>query len=64
MQEALVRQVHDLAELLGKEWAWEGIGRDDGVEKGEFCAVFYKRYAIRCPLLFHSLSSMKGQVQS
>ncbi|PCH36768.1 DNase I-like protein [Wolfiporia cocos MD-104 SS10] len=42
-QEALVRQVNDLAELLGDEWAWLGVGRDDGKEAGEFCPIFYKK---------------------
>lgn len=41
-QEALVRQVRDLAQLLGDEWAWVGVGRDDGAEAGEFCPIFYK----------------------
>ncbi|KZT04996.1 DNase I-like protein [Laetiporus sulphureus 93-53] len=42
-QEALVRQVHDLAELLGNQWGWVGVGRDDGNEAGEFCPIFYKK---------------------
>ncbi|KZT64960.1 DNase I-like protein [Daedalea quercina L-15889] len=42
-QEALVRQVHDLAELLGNGWAWVGVGRDDGDRAGEFCPIFYKK---------------------
>ncbi|EPT03257.1 hypothetical protein FOMPIDRAFT_1047244 [Fomitopsis schrenkii] len=42
-QEALVRQVHDLAELLGDDWAWVGVGRDDGKQAGEFCPIFYKK---------------------
>ncbi|TFY62867.1 hypothetical protein EVJ58_g3596 [Rhodofomes roseus] len=42
-QEALVRQVHDLAELLGDDWAWVGVGRDDGKRAGEFCPIFYKK---------------------
>ncbi|KAI0922720.1 hypothetical protein AcV5_009617 [Taiwanofungus camphoratus] len=41
-QEALIRQVNDLAELLGDEWAWLGVGRDDGEMAGEFCPIFYK----------------------
>ncbi|KAH9925033.1 Endonuclease/exonuclease/phosphatase [Epithele typhae] len=45
-QEALVRQVTDLATLLGDEWAWVGVGRDDGVAAGEFSPVFYKKSAI------------------
>ncbi|TFK72830.1 hypothetical protein BDN72DRAFT_762830 [Pluteus cervinus] len=41
-QEALVRQVRDLAELLGTDWAWIGVGRDDGVSAGEYSPIFYK----------------------
>ncbi|KAH9987192.1 Endonuclease/exonuclease/phosphatase [Russula vinacea] len=44
-QEALVRQVHDLEELLGSEFAWVGVGRDDGVSAGEFNPIFYRRTA-------------------
>ncbi|THH12766.1 hypothetical protein EW146_g7386 [Bondarzewia mesenterica] len=42
-QEGLVRQVNDLAELLGDDWAWVGVGRDDGVAAGEFSPIFYKK---------------------
>ncbi|KAJ7748989.1 Endonuclease/exonuclease/phosphatase [Mycena metata] len=42
-QEALVRQVHDLAELLGEDWGWVGVGRDDGAQAGEYNPIFYKR---------------------
>jgi len=42
-QEALIRQVHDLEELLGDDWGWIGVGRDDGVEAGEFSPIFYKK---------------------
>ncbi|THU87178.1 hypothetical protein K435DRAFT_804546 [Dendrothele bispora CBS 962.96] len=41
-QEALVRQVNDLAELFGDQWKWVGVGRDDGVAAGEFSPIFYK----------------------
>jgi len=45
-QEALVRQVRDLEELLGSgEFAWVGVGRSDGVSAGEFCPIFYRRTA-------------------
>ncbi|KAG9014345.1 hypothetical protein FRB94_012751 [Tulasnella sp. JGI-2019a] len=40
-QEALLRQVRDLKELLGDEWDWVGVGRDDGKEGGEFGPIFY-----------------------
>ncbi|KAJ7608645.1 Endonuclease/exonuclease/phosphatase [Mycena rosella] len=42
-QEALVRQVHDLAEPFGADWDWVGVGRDDGVEAGEYSPIFYKK---------------------
>ncbi|KAK4700609.1 hypothetical protein P7C70_g5639, partial [Phenoliferia sp. Uapishka_3] len=41
-QEALKNQVEDLATLLGSEYSWVGVGRDDGKEAGEFVPVFYK----------------------
>jgi len=45
-QEALVRQVMDLAQLLGDDWAWIGVGRDDGKQAGEFSPIFYKKSAV------------------
>ncbi|KAF9781131.1 Endonuclease/exonuclease/phosphatase [Thelephora terrestris] len=42
-QEALVRQVNDMQELLGDDWAWVGQGRDDGASRGEFNSIFYKK---------------------
>lgn len=42
IQEALSGQVADLAELL-PEYAWFGVGRDDGDEAGEYAPVFYRR---------------------
>ncbi|KAJ7461225.1 hypothetical protein FB451DRAFT_964439, partial [Mycena latifolia] len=45
-QEVLVRQVDDLAELLGTvdlNAAQAGVGRDDGVAAGEFSPIFYKK---------------------
>jgi len=46
-QEALVRQVHDLAQLFGKQWSWIGVGRDDGVEAGEFSPIFFKNTELK-----------------
>ncbi|KAF8886178.1 DNase I-like protein [Infundibulicybe gibba] len=41
-------QVHDLAELFGSEWAWvHRVGRDDGVEAGEFSPIFYKKSELK-----------------
>ncbi|KAF8895853.1 hypothetical protein CPB84DRAFT_1781971 [Gymnopilus junonius] len=45
-QEALVRQVRDLAELFGSEWSWIGIGRNNGIEAGEFCPIFFKNSVV------------------
>lgn len=40
LQEPLSNQVNDLSKLL-PEYAWLGVGREDGVNKGEFAAIFY-----------------------
>jgi len=41
-QEGLDHQISELAgQLPGLEWI--GIGRDDGKEKGEYCAIFYRK---------------------
>jgi endonuclease/exonuclease/phosphatase family metal-dependent hydrolase len=42
LQEALYGQVRDLQSHL-PEYAWFGVGRDDGDRKGEFAPVFYRR---------------------
>ncbi|KAG1309543.1 hypothetical protein G6F60_000637 [Rhizopus arrhizus] len=42
LQESVHHQLLDLEALLGDEYQWIGVGRDDGDKKGEFCAVFYK----------------------
>lgn len=41
-QEALYSQVQDLKTDLGAEWEYVGIGRDDGLEAGEFSPIFYQ----------------------
>lgn len=41
-QEAVHRQVLDMKTLLGIEWAWVGVGRDDGKEAGEYNPVFFR----------------------
>ncbi|KAJ7062649.1 Endonuclease/exonuclease/phosphatase [Mycena amicta] len=53
VQEALVRQVRDLQELFGEDWEWVGVGRDDGLEGGEYSAIFYKKSLFR-PLSWDS----------
>ena len=50
--------MNDLAELFGDDWAWVGVGRDDGVAKGEFNPIFYKKYDP--PLLFTTLRNSLG----
>ncbi|KAJ7581202.1 Endonuclease/exonuclease/phosphatase [Mycena floridula] len=46
-QEALVRQVNDLVTLFGDDWAFIGVGRDNGVSAGEFSPVFYKKSVVQ-----------------
>ena len=42
VQEALIGWMNALAASL-PDYAWVGVGRDDGAEKGEFSAVFFRR---------------------
>lgn len=46
IQEGLHQQVIDLAEGL-PEFAYLGVGRDDGAEKGEYTAIYYKKDKFR-----------------
>ncbi|KAG8738050.1 hypothetical protein FRC10_007330 [Ceratobasidium sp. 414] len=46
-QEALVRQVQDLSELLGDDWGWVGVGRDDGKLRGEFSPIFFNKTLVQ-----------------
>ncbi|EAF5658987.1 endonuclease/exonuclease/phosphatase family protein [Listeria innocua] len=39
VEEPLLPQMRDMKEML--DWDYFGVGRDDGIEKGEFTAVFY-----------------------
>ncbi|HCJ4332941.1 TPA: endonuclease/exonuclease/phosphatase family protein [Listeria innocua] len=39
VEEPLLPQMRDMKEML--DWDYFGVGRDDGLEKGEFTAVFY-----------------------
>jgi endonuclease/exonuclease/phosphatase family metal-dependent hydrolase len=47
IQEALYHQVREL-EYYFPDFAWYGVGRDDGKEKGEFSCIFYDttRYSL------------------
>ena len=46
MQEALIGQINDLQERL-PEYAHFGLGRDDGIEKGEFSPIFYNKSKLK-----------------
>lgn len=41
LQEALLAQIEDLVERL-PDYAWVGVGRDDGASAGEFSAIMYR----------------------
>lgn len=45
-QEVLVDQLHDLSKGLNG-YDYIGIGREDGKEKGEYAAIFYKKDQLR-----------------
>jgi len=51
LQEALKDQCADLEQQL-PDYAWIGVGRDDGKEAGEFCPIFYRKE--RFELLDHA----------
>jgi len=51
VQEALLLQLDDLTELL-PGYSWVGVGRDDGVKKGEFSAILFRND--RFEVLTHS----------
>jgi endonuclease/exonuclease/phosphatase family metal-dependent hydrolase len=40
LQEVLKNQLDDLARIL-PDYAWIGVGRDDGIDRGEFTPLFY-----------------------
>ncbi|MEX0703477.1 MAG: endonuclease/exonuclease/phosphatase family protein, partial [Planctomycetales bacterium] len=42
LQECYPDQIDDLQERLA-DYAWYGVGREDGKKQGEFCAVFYRK---------------------
>ena len=41
LQEVLEHQLQNLAELM-PEYEWIGVGRDDGIKKGEYAPIFYR----------------------
>ncbi|KAF2012055.1 hypothetical protein BU24DRAFT_435490 [Aaosphaeria arxii CBS 175.79] len=42
LQEALHHQLTDVMDGLGSEWAFIGVGRDDGKESGEYAPIIYR----------------------
>ena len=46
VQEALKGQVSDLSQRL-PEYAWIGVGRDDGKQAGEYMAIFYLKHRFK-----------------
>ncbi|KAF4980376.1 hypothetical protein FZEAL_3606 [Fusarium zealandicum] len=42
MQEVTFPQLQDLQTDLGSEWAYIGVGRDDGAQEGEASPIFYR----------------------
>ena len=43
LQEVLKHQLEDLEHLLPEKYSWEGVGRTDGKEKGEYSPIFYNK---------------------
>jgi endonuclease/exonuclease/phosphatase family metal-dependent hydrolase len=43
LQEVLNEQLNDIMTGLGNEWAYIGVGRDDGKTKGEYSPVIYRK---------------------
>lgn len=46
-QEVLHNQLQDLVYLLGDDYAYVGVGRNDGDQKGEAVPVFWRRDRLR-----------------
>lgn len=42
LQEVKKNQLDDIIQGLGSGWDYFGVGRDDGIDKGEFAPIFYK----------------------
>lgn len=42
-QEVLWNQIGDLAALLGDEWSWVGVCRNDGARQGEAVPIFWQK---------------------
>ncbi|CAO3593461.1 unnamed protein product [Absidia cylindrospora] len=43
LQEPVYHQVVDLHILVGDDYDWIGVGREDGQQEGEYTAIFYKK---------------------
>ncbi|PRP77390.1 hypothetical protein PROFUN_14396 [Planoprotostelium fungivorum] len=50
-QEGSMIQLRDIEKGLDHQYAWFGVGRDDGGEEGESCSILYKKS--RLQLLHH-----------
>ena len=46
VQEAMPNQMNDMDSLL-EEYAYVGVGRDDGKDEGEYSAIFYKKNQLK-----------------
>ena len=44
----LDHQLHDLAALLGHQYGWVGVGRDNGKRAGEAVPIFYNKWVSSC----------------
>ncbi|KAH6690350.1 endonuclease/exonuclease/phosphatase family protein [Plectosphaerella plurivora] len=42
MQEVVESQLHDVTRSLGDTWTSIGVGRDDGIARGEFSPILYR----------------------
>ncbi|KAK0641742.1 hypothetical protein B0T16DRAFT_220273 [Cercophora newfieldiana] len=71
LQEVLKHQLDDLMgvanEKGGSDWAYAGVGRDDGKEKGEYCPIIYYKKAhkaLRCTTIWLSKTPTKAGSKS
>ncbi|KAK9458336.1 Endonuclease/exonuclease/phosphatase [Dipodascopsis uninucleata] len=50
LQEVLHSQLCDLLELLGDDWTYTGVGRDDGSKAGEYAPILYRKSQFKVEL--------------
>ncbi|KAL9126996.1 MAG: hypothetical protein Q9217_004052 [Psora testacea] len=48
LQEVLHQQIIDIQAGLNGEWDYIGVGRDDGLEAGEYSPIFFRRLNWKC----------------